>query len=252
VRPFPTAPILPLAAIACLAAGAAPAAERFVGDAYAPDSGQLLYREIHLVDASRQVIQYQCPDGKAFARKVLEGSSNATGPDFRFVDARSGDEEGVRSKDGTRSVYTKRGKAAEVVKPLPETQGGVIDAGFDAYVRKHWDTLGQRGETIPFLLPSRFAFYNVRLVDGRVNGGEREMTMKLDSWFAFAVPTVTLVYTTSDRRLRRFEGMGAIRGANGKHRNVRIEFMPRARDGNVAESVVDAAVAGQLDGRCSI
>ncbi|MET0935367.1 MAG: hypothetical protein ABWX83_05225 [Luteibacter sp.] len=252
MRPFPNAPILPLTAVACLVAGAAPAAERFVGEAYAPDSGKLLYREVHVVDDNRQVVQYQCPDGKAFARKVLDGGSNVTGPDFTFVDARSGDEEGVRSKGGERIVYTKRGSAAEVAKPLPAMKGGVIDAGFDAYVRKHWDSLGKRGESIPFLLPSRFAFYDVRLVDGRDTGGKRSMTMKLDSWLAFAAPSVTLTYTTADRQLRRFEGMGAIRGANGKRGTVRIEFPPGKREPGVADTVVDAAVAAPLDGRCTI
>jgi len=252
VRPFPNAPFLPLVASACLAAGQAPAAERFVGEAYAPDSGKLLYREVHLVDGKRQVVQYQCPDGKAFARKVLDGDANAIGPDFHFVDARSGDEEGVRSKGGVRSVYAKRGSAAEVAKPLPQKAGGVIDAGFDAYVREHWDSVGKKGDSIPFLLPARFAFYDVRLVDGDVRGGERRMTMKLDSWFAFAVPAITLVYTTADRRLRRFEGMGSIRGANGKQRTVRIEFLPQKREANVADALVDAAAADRLDGRCTI
>jgi hypothetical protein len=253
VRLLSSAPIVPFAAAACLASGAAPAAtERFVGDAYAPDNGQLLYREVHTVGAGKQVVQYQCPDGKAFARKVLEGGGTVIGPDFSFIDARNGDAEGVRSNGGARSVYAKRGAAGEVAKPLPETKDGVIDAGFDVYVRTHWDSVGKRGDGIPFLLPGRFAFYNVRLVDGQTSNGVRRMTMKLDAWYAFAAPTVVLSYSTTDRTLRRFEGMGSIRGENGKLRLVRIEFPPDKREGNVADAAVDQALATKLDGRCSI
>ncbi|HVI54892.1 MAG TPA: hypothetical protein VM621_07555 [Luteibacter sp.] len=253
MRLLSSAPIVPLAAVACLAAAApAAAAERFVGDAYAPDNGQLLYREVHTVGTGRQVVQYQCPDGKAFARKVLEGGGTAIGPDFSFVDARNGDAEGVRSREGTRSVYAKRGAAAEVAKPLPAKKDGVIDAGFDVYVRTHWDAIGKRGDGIPFLLPGRFAFYNVRLVDGETAGGLRRMTMKLDAWYAFAAPTVVLSYSVNDRTLRRFEGMGSIRGENGKLRAVRIEFMPDKREGKVADAAVDEALSTKLDGRCTI
>src|SRR6187402_3215015 len=241
VRLLSSAPIVPFAAAACLASAAAPAAtERFVGDAYAPDNGQLLYREVHTVGPERQVVQYQCPGGKVI------------GPDFSFVDARNGDEEGVRSRGGARSVYAKRGAAGEVAKPLPAKKDGVIDAGFDVYVRTHWDTVGKPGDGIPFLLPGRFAFYNVRLVDGETTGGLRRMTMKLDAWYAFAAPTVVLSYNTTDRTLRRFEGMGSIRGENGKLRPVRIEFPPDKREGNIADAAVDEALATKLDGRCSI
>ena len=254
MRLLSSAPIVPFAAAACLASAtaAAPATERFVGDAYAPDNGQLLYREVHTVGAGRQVVQYQCPDGKAFARKVLEGGNTVIGPDFSFVDARNGDAEGVRSSGGTRSVYAKRGAASEVAKPLPDKKDGVIDAGFDVYVRTHWDSVGKRGDGIPFLLPGRFAFYNVRLIDGETRDGVRRMTMKLDAWYAFAAPTVVLSYTTADRLLRRFEGMGSIRGENGKLRQVRIEFPPAKREGNLADAAVEQALAVKLDGRCSI
>ena len=253
MRLLSSAPIVPFAAAACLASGAASAAtERFVGDAYAPDNGQLLYREVHTVGPERQVVQYQCPDGKAFARKVLEGGGKVIGPDFSFVDARNGDAEGVRSEGGARRVYAKRGAAPEVVKPLPDKKNGVIDAGFDVYVRTHWDAVGKRGDGIPFLLPGRFAYYDVRLIDGQTNGGVRRMTMKLDAWYAFAAPTVVLSYSMADRTLRRFEGMGSIRGENGKLRPVRIEFPPDKREGNVADAAVDEALAAKLDGRCTI
>lgn len=253
VRLLSSAPIVPFAAAACLASAAVPAAtERFVGDAYAPDNGKLLYREVHTVGAERQVVQYQCPDGKAFARKVLQGGGKAISPDFSFVDARTGDAEGVRSEGGARSVYTRRGGAGEVARPLPEKKDGVIDAGFDVYVRTHWDTVGKADDGIPFLLPGRFAFYNVRLVDGETADGLRRMTMKLDAWYAFAAPTVVLSYSTADRTLRRFEGMGSIRGENGKMRAVRIEFPPDQRQGNIADAAVDEAMATKLDGRCSI
>ena len=131
---------------------------RYVGEARDP-GGRLLYREAHYLDTRtvtpRRVVLYQCADGRAFARKTVDGGGPA--PAFAFLDARDGYQEGVRTQAGTREVFWQEGKAAPLKRAaVAKTGATVFDAGFDAYVREQFPTL-QQGKSVRarFLIPSR-------------------------------------------------------------------------------------------------
>lgn len=221
------------------------------------ESGRLLYRESHWyvpgANPERWVL-YRCADGGAFARKRVTPRSLPASPDFAFEDGRDGYREGVRSEAGRRAVYLRDGRAPEQARPLQVPAGGVIDAGFDAAVRRHWDALLQ-GEAVrmQFLVPSRKRFYPVRLRhDGSVQrDGQRaeRLKMRLDAWFGFAVPEVTLVYASADRRLLEFAGTGNVRDGQGGNPQVRIVFEPAAR--TVTRADLELAIRAPLDGRCT-
>ena len=233
--------------------------ERYTGTAHAHNGTQVLYREVHFVyeaqGEQRQLVVYQCPNGSPFARKLLHDSPTSTGPDFDFIDGRSGYREGVRGNGAAREVYVQRSfEDAEHLQNLPERSGGVIDAGFDTYVRANWDALGKSSATVPFLVPSRFGFMNVRL-SGSVNVTDhgqpiRKLRMQLDTWYGFALPEIDLSYALANHRLWRFEGIGSIRDNQGRNQIVRIEFPADARQGDVHPGEVDAALAAPLVGRC--
>lgn len=244
-----------LALVACLfAALPLAAAEREEGRAMSRDDGRLLYRELHYLDrdgdAARRVVLYRCPDGAAFARKIVHTHGAATQPDFAFHDARSGYREGVRTRDGTREIFVQRGDGAARTAALPAADDAVIDTGFDAAVRAHWSALGEAPQQLSFLLPDRFAFMPVRVSKVGDADGVRQLRMSVDRWFGFAVAPIELRYGLNDKRLREFAGPGSVRDARGKPREVRIVFSaqpPRS----VAATEVAAALADPLAGRCS-
>ncbi len=245
-----------VALIACLCA-ALPlaAAEREDARALARDDGRLLYREVHYQDrdgdADRRVVLYRCPDGTAFARKIVRSHGDATQPDFAFHDARNGYREGVRTRDGAREIFVQRGEGAPRTATLPAADDAVIDAGFDAAVRTHWAALGDAPQRLSFLLPERFAFMPVRVAKVGDVDGMRALRMSVDTWFGFAVPPIELRYGLDDRRLREFAGPGTVRDARGRPREVRIVF-PARPTRSVAATEVAAALADPLDGRCAI
>jgi hypothetical protein len=254
-------PIFALAAFATLAAAlvsrSAGAAEFYVGSAYARGGTALLYTEEHYLDgagtAQRQLVLYRCPDGTAFARKMLSDSPASTSPDFDFVDGRSGYREGVATDGSGRRVYAQRDRDTPIEsRPLALGDGAVIDAGFDTYVRDHWDALSGRASRIPFVLPSRFGTIDLRLGDANdvVDNGVaiRRFRMRLASWYGFAAPSIELSYSIANRRLQRFVGIGTIRDRDGRNQDVRIEFPAPPRP--IAAATVDAAAAAPLNGRC--
>jgi hypothetical protein len=221
---------------------------------YAANSQRLLYREVHLVQSGanpERWVLYRCPDGKPFARKRV--APGGTRPDFALEDARDGYREGVRMAGNARQVYV-RSAGEEVSRKLSVPADGVIDAGFDAAVRAHWSELMGGGNVrLQFLIPSHQRFFPVLLrrvdsLDWNGIAAER-LRMKLDTWFGFAVPDVTLVYARADQRLLEFNGTSNLRDARGRNPQVRIAFQP-AMQSTTSDDL--AAIARlPLDGRCT-
>ena len=224
------------------------------------DGGALRYRESHWLyregSTARRLVLYQCPDGRAFARKTVRERSAAQAPDFDFEDARDGYREGVRSTPEGRIVYVRDRAGAPVrERRVQLPPNAVIDAGFDASVRRRWEDLrAGREVTQPFLLPSRMDFIPVRLrpgprVDWRGVPAQR-LTMRLDRWYGFVAPTMQLTYASADQRLLEFAGIATIRDASGRHQDVRITFpkAPSAADAGALQRALLAPLVRDCSG----
>jgi hypothetical protein len=251
--------------LACAIAGApsaAHAAERYEGDAYVRGTDHLAYRETDWLFARGGVGQrltlYRCADGRPFARKEVRDAPNGIAPDFEFRDGRDGYREGVETRDGSRRIFVQQNAAAPtVVHPLPPESGGVIDAGFDAFIRAHWQDLAAgQSRRIPFLVPDRFKFLDFRIAgpsDGMFEGRPvRELRMTLAAWYGFALPSIQLAYDPQGRRLEEYQGIGTIRDDSGRNQDVRIEFPSDAHHDLVPDGEVDRAAAEPLSSSCRV
>jgi len=218
-------PVLPAAAQQVL---------RQEGRAYAPADGRLLYRETHWLQgpptARSRLVLYRCADGRAFARKWMTPQGSPQTPDFAFEDARNGYQEGLQGSATGRTVYVREdARADRVSRAIAIPPDAVVDAGFDAAVLGHWDTL-QAGRPVAFqfLLPSRQRLVPLKLQRSAAVTWQgqpaEQLQMRLDAWFGFAVPAVTLVYARNSPRLLQFSGTGNVRDAHGRYPQVRVEF----------------------------
>ena len=219
------------------------------------DGRRLLYRETHYVDpvaGSGRWVLYSCPDGRPFARKQVRGAGMA--PDFTLEDGRDGYREGVTTRGGARTAFVaEAGKTRSA--PLASSGDAVIDAGFDAAVRTHWNAL-LRGTRLrmQFLVPSRQRYFPVQVEHAgntQWHGIPAErLRMRVDAWFGFAVPAVELLYARDDRRLLEFRGTGNLRDARGNHPQVRIRFDKQPAAAAASELAGIRRLA--LDGKCTI
>jgi hypothetical protein len=241
-------PALALSTIPLLAfglrAGTAHAIEHYEGLAYAKKGGQLLYRESHWIqDSGQRLVLYRCPGGAPFARKKVMGAGAA--PDFEFFDARSGYREGVRTQGGVREVFTQASAGVpEQAKPIARGDGQVIDAGFDAYVRQQWDALAKpERQRIAFLVPSRLQAMSFQLSPLAQDKATRSYKLALDAWYGGVLPNIVVTYSTANRQLMKFEGIGNIRDAAGKYTAVRIEFPDSKRNRATGADLSGAAAA---------
>jgi hypothetical protein len=249
-------------AIACLLnTSVALAAVHYTGVASA-GNGTLLYRESHWLyqdnNVDTRLVLYTCPDGRAFARKHVWNRPNAQAPNFEFEDARDGFSEGAYTQGDIRRVFLRaRADAAERSAAFVTSQDTVIDAGFDAFVRAHWDVLTESSALpISFLLPSRLAALNFsvrRVADERVDGhNARRFRLTLARWYGGLLPHIDVVYDSATRTLLHYEGVGNIRSADARNLDVRIDFPAAERMDNVSDA--DAAAAGSvaLNGTCAL
>lgn len=238
--------------------------EHYVGTAY-DVAGRVLYTESHWIRGSsgarELLVMFRCPDGRPFARKTVReaGHADAKAPSFLLEDARTGYREGVREDDGGgREVFVRRGAAeaerSAPMTPLPEL---VVDAGFDSFIREHWNSLAAgKPQRFEFLLPSRLQAYPFSLsktADDVIDGTPvRRFRLQLDAWYAFAVPAISLAYERDSKRIREYTGVSNIRDGTGKSLKVRIEFPPGARETVRDADQLDALEAANLDGTCAL
>jgi hypothetical protein len=224
--------------------------------------GRLLYRENHWLYTDNAVehrlVVYTCPDGEPFVRKSVDTAPGAATPDVDLFDGRIGYREGVRTRDGRREVFAQadaRSPERHAMLALPPN--AVIDAGFDAFVREHWDTLSQAGlSPVPFLVPSqlRYLDFSARMLrDQQVDGGDvRWFRLALASWYGFALPHIDVAYDRRSHELREYSGLSNIRDGDGHNLSVTILFPPSERRSDATIADAEQAARRPLTGRCSL
>ena len=242
-----SAPLLTLAGwgvCLVLQAAMARAVERYEGIAYTPDGAEIAYRETHWLyregGVDRRLVLYRCADGTPFARKRLTEFPSAAAPDFEFYDAGIDYREGVSGAAGQRTVFAQGpGESALRQRALELGADDVVDAGFDAYIRVHWDAITpQQPLRAAIVVPGRLETVPVLITEtASSDPGVRRLVMRLDAWYRLVVPSITLDYERSSHRLLAFRGIGMVRDSRGRNLPVRIRFPPEQSESADLEQV---------------
>jgi hypothetical protein len=211
--------------------GVASALERTDG---AP--GKRLYEEIHTsdIEGRSRHVSYRVA-GTEFASKTVDYSVSAVAPDFVQQDSRQGEMIAARRDLRGRVELGYRERAGDkerwqVLETSPRPL--VIDAGFDNFVRQHWQVLAQ-GKAIDFdfAVPSRARA--VHLVISLASAPDCGAPQIADSR-CFRVyagnylvrmffPALYLLYDRGGE-LQRFKGLSNINDINGHGQQVRIDY----------------------------
>ncbi len=202
-------------------------------------AGTVAYREVHWQqgagEGAQRLVQYLCPDGQPFARKEMPATAQPLARGYALQDRRSGQLAQVRV-DGDRVGidWKEDAKARPQLHRIALPANAVVDAGFDAAVRAHWQALLQGGPLrLPFLVPGRGRFYPVTVVhQGPVRWqgqAAQAFEVRLDTWYGSLAPRLSLVYADVDRRLLEFRGTSNLLDAAGRYPPVVVRFDEPAR-----------------------
>lgn len=229
----------------------------YVGEARDPERNTLRYEEHHLVRVAdgrprERLVSYRCPGGALFARKQVDYGAALAAPAFTLDDGRFGYREGARRDDeATTAFFRANADSAERSKRVVTSAPLVIDAGFDEFVRAHWDAL-QDGDTlaVDFLVPSRLeslGFKLRRTGTTRIAGAPASVfRLSLGGLIGFFAPDIEVSYRDADRRLMRFEGLTNIRADRKTNIVARIDFPPARERREVDAAQWQAALAEPL------
>lgn len=227
----------------------------YSGTAYSLDNDQILYREDHtLTMKDGQPIErttlYYDADNQLFAEKNNRyrsqfnnsdsnnsdsnntGSDNSATPDFMLTDDRYGYSESME-QDGKRwrVEYKEPEESGNKILSKPEYTP-VIDAGFDEFVRAHWNDL-MEGDTVnfSFAVPSRLEWIDFRLIPLAQKDGTLTVEMRLKSrWIAWLLDPVFLTYDIKSKRLLTYRGLTNIRTMNGDGIKAEIRYTYPLKD----------------------
>lgn len=198
----------------------------FQGNAYDPETRQLIYIEKHRVLLNQEgrylssTVKYQTPNGALFAEKQVDYSGSSIAPSFTFIDFRM--DSRVSVVRGDQSIYlnsengareTTRKVAVDVSKPV------VVDAGFDRLIYENWQRLLESKDlSFAFLAITRAQLVNLDVIEkARTKDTVVYRITPSNFFFRLLVDPIELTYDLKNKQLLRFEGLTNIaKSENGK------------------------------------
>lgn len=201
-----------------------------VGNAYAIDGSQLEYREFHYYseDQLDHRVIYQTPDEQPVAIKVLDYRNGLTAPAFRqrgisYAEIIKVEWVGDSLEVNYQQDGKQRQKLIAAARPL------VVDAGFDHFIRSHWQSL-LNGETVDFnfLAVSRLSLIGLQVKKTACHyetAQDQCFQVQPSNWLiSLLVDAIELGYNADTRLLSRFRGLGNISNDAGDSLKVDIHY----------------------------
>ncbi len=223
-----------------------------IGTAYDIKGREVLYTELHsLTQGPGRQVRYISPQGEMVAKKEVDYSRSAIGPSFRQENYWS-NEVSLAQWDGNRLVMgfgpagMSKASSADPVNAIKQKSLSVdkvvIDAGFDNFIREHWQAL-LSGQTLryEFAVASKLTTLRMRIkldtCNDKIEGIDYEQTVCFktepdNALFRLLSAPIELSYQRNTQRLQRYRGRGNITNQQGALLDVDIRYeyisMPQA------------------------
>ena len=220
---------------------AAPLAVSVIGDAFDIKNKTLLYQEVHCgtEDDLAHEVFYRDADGELLAQKILSYKTSQFAPSFVQQNLHTDETISVQYENNkvTMSVQnlptknTEKSNSETVNPDLPL----VIDAGFDVFVRQHWDSLvsGDR-KWFRFPVASRSSLIAFRVESSTCrydNDNDQCFRLELSNWlYRMLADPIELGYDPVHKRLTRYRGLSNIEDDKRTGQIVDIHYRYDASD----------------------
>ncbi|MDG2276665.1 MAG: hypothetical protein P8L31_01805 [Pseudomonadales bacterium] len=193
-----------------------------VGVARDVSGGSIQYIEHHqYLQTGEHLVKYFDPAGMKLVAKKMTYPLLPQHPQIQQVDFARERELRVVPDIGTVRMVTKQdGRTKEYQLPLDEAT--IIDAGFDFFIRDHWDLfrLGER-QVYKFAIAGHANLLDVSITKVRESSDGTTFSLKPSNFFVrLLVPTIRVDYD-GQKRLKAYHGTTNL---DVKARDVVIEF----------------------------
>jgi len=198
-----------------------------VGKAYSQKNRQLVYtEEYYHITSDEHYIKYKSPEGKLFARKVVNYQSSSFAPEIEFVNDLINEEIVIAYKlaDHIQVGYKNRKKSEYIIQNISLVKNLVVDAGFDNFIRENWKPMQEfQAQSIKFVIPSRLKVIELQVYKQDCPGFECFL-IEPEQWLLKRLVKPILLFYDDEKRLIKFSGRSNIADENGKYQNVDIEY----------------------------
>ncbi len=203
-------------------------AERYMtGYAYDLKSNTLLYSESHQETYSgdtllSSTVSYRFPDGKTFATKHIDFSAGSFLPNFKLEDSRQGYIEGGKKEGDELVLFTRdTTQAALKEKRVKPPAPAVADAGFNLFIKAHWDELLE-GKTVKFnfAVPVRRDYYqfNARKIQDTQHENRPAVIINVEiasTLLGLFADPIVLTYDLETHNLVEYRGLSNLPTTDG-------------------------------------
>ena len=204
-----------------------------LGNAYDRDGQQLRYQEYHYYsdDGLDHRVDYKDPQGKLLAEKTVNYRTGHMSPSFKQQSWLYPEMLAVSVQARQLLIqYTEGGSEAR--QAVSRQQPLVVDAGFDHYIREHWEPL-LAGKALEFYFPAvtRLSLVKLRVKASRCSypaESDRCFMINSASWLIrLLLAPIELGYDAETRRLSRFRGLANLSDEQGRGLEVDIKYQYR-------------------------
>ncbi len=226
-----------------------------IGEAFDRNTGQLLYREYHFRQPGSTLgsVEYRGPDRRLLGTKSLDFQGAPWAPAFQQIDLRTGEMLFARWQGSSLTLGYRENHQGQIRQEQVPERALVADAGFDNFIRAHWNgLLGEGKKSFSFAVPSRLD--TLTLVAQR-RACENTSTptatvcfrVQPDHWFfAMLVDPIDLQYDANSRQLLEFQGLSNISDDNGEPQVVTIRYQHAQPGSYLADDRATEAPPGRV------
>jgi hypothetical protein len=216
-----------------------------VGIAKGLDDDSVIYQELHFKHPNNiEEVRYLSPDNTVIAVKFIDYNKSLINPGFKQENMLSNETSKAHWENSQLQVsFGKKNEIPDIVildEFKPDDENLVIDAGFDNFIRKNWNSLLQ-GERIEynFLLASRLTTFSMRvkktdcrnnetILNGPSLSGKKAFicftTVLGNPFLRLITDPIYLKYNSASKSLFQFVGIGNINNEKGDTYHVNIIY----------------------------
>lgn len=221
-----------LATSACVLAD--PGKLLVTGTASSVKTGKTVYREYHDITPQQHTVHYVDPSEKLIASKEIHYSHGFNTPEYLLDDKRFGKRTGSKWQDDHFIVFRQEQSGDPHEKTVKPADNLVIDAGFDYFIRSHWNELID-GKTLPFSFAIADPPTVLEMKITEVSAAETAISQHSDLYRYFlvhsrnrligwAIPDINLAYNRDNHLLQVYQGPSNITDQNDTRQTVTIRY----------------------------
>lgn len=197
-------------------------------------SGDIVYREYHDITQQQHTVRYVNPSDVLIASKTIHYSHGYNTPEYLLDDKRFGRRTGSKWHGDHFIIFRQENTDKQHEKTIKPANDVVIDAGFDFFIRSHWDELVD-GKVLPFsfAIADPLAILDMKLME--VTAAKTAIKQHSDSYHYFlassrnrligwALPDIHLAYNRDNHLLQVYQGPSNLTDKNDKSQTVTIQY----------------------------